>query len=156
MMNTWAAGYLHTALANKILDTYLSAPDRDWSGELLARHREALRKEIAERDSIATRRKTGIKSRHPLKDYAGDYQAELWGDIHVRLEGKILRLRLANGASGSLTPWGADSLLVTWDDRVLRELFYDTVAVFGIESNGKVNRFQVTLNRDQIEATRLP
>ena len=154
LMNTWAAGYLHTALANKILDTYLSAPDRDWSGELLARHREALRKEIADRDSIAARRKTSIKPSHPLKAYAGDYQADLWGDIHVRLEGKTLHLRLANGATGSLTSWGEDSFLVTWDDRVLRALFYDTVAVFGIDSDGNVNRFQVTLNRDDIEAIR--
>jgi len=154
MMNTWAAGYLHTAIANKIQDTYLSAPDRDWSGELLTRHREALRKEIADRDSLAARRKTPIKSSHALQDYAGDYQAELWSDIHVRLEGKALHLRLAHGASGSLTPWGDDSFLVSWDDRVLRELFYDTVAEFGIDSDGKVSKFQVTLNRDQVEATR--
>ena len=37
VVNTWSAPLIHAAIANRIIDTYLGYPPRDWAGETLAR-----------------------------------------------------------------------------------------------------------------------
>jgi CubicO group peptidase (beta-lactamase class C family) len=156
MMNTWAAGYLHTALANKILDTYLSVPDRDWSGEQLARIKQALQEEQADRAKVEARRKAAASPVRPLAEYGGTYEAPLWGEIQVRLHGNQLNLQLAKGATGVLAPWDKDAFLIIWEDPENRELFYDTEVEFVSDANGRVDRIKMKLNRDDIEADRRP
>jgi len=154
MMNTWAAGTLHVSLANKIIDTYLQGPERDWSGEQLTRIHQALQDEQADRARVEAQRKSAGPPVRPLAEYAGIYDAPLWGDIHVRLVGKRLRLELAKGERGWLVPWDKDAFLIIWDDDVNRELFYDTVVNFDGAMDGHMRKVHMTLNRDTIDASR--
>lgn len=154
ILNTWGAGTLHLALGSKVIDTYLDLPERDWSGELLVKHTQALAEEITHRKELKERLKAAKKPFRALAAYAGTYEADLWGAIHVRLEGKKLLLQLGEGATGELAPWDNDAFLVLWDDPVDREFFYESVATFAADPSGRVNRFSVKLNRDTVEAIR--
>jgi hypothetical protein len=156
MINTWAAPGLHGALVTRILDTYLELPERDWSGEALARYKSGLETEAGYRRSLEARRAQAAPADRPLADYAGVYEAPLWGAIEVRHEGETLTLHLGQGASAELAHWEHDTCLVNWTDPLQRELFIDTVAVFGAGADGKIVRLSMTLNRDKVEATRRP
>jgi CubicO group peptidase (beta-lactamase class C family) len=154
MMNTWGADHLHGALANRIIDTFLGAPARDWSGEALVRHKAAIREEAARRPSFEARRENPVAAARPLEDYAATYTSPLYGDVHVGIEEGALSLRLGDGAKAALTPWDGNAFLVTWRDPVFREVFYDTLATFGEGSGGVIDRFTMVVNRETIEATR--
>jgi CubicO group peptidase (beta-lactamase class C family) len=153
MMNTWAAGYLHAAIATRIMDGYLDIPVQDWSGDLLARHQKALAEETEDRKSVAMRKSAASKPAHALKDYAGTYRATLWGDIHVRLEGDNLTIQFGKGEKARLTPSEEDTFFLEWSDPVLRTVFYSTEVSIRPSGDGSA-QLEVTLNRDRIDATR--
>ena len=156
MINTWGAPTLHGALASRVIDYYLGATAEDWSGEALTRQKSAMQSAAERRKSIDERRGTASDAGRPLSDYVGTYEAELWGSLHVRLEGDRLTMQVASGASADLSPWDYDTFLATWVDPVFRENFYGTLVKFGTEVGGRIQRLTVTLNRDSVEATRRP
>ena len=49
-----------------------------------------------------------------------------------------------------------DTFLADWVDPVFRESYYGTLVKFGTDTGGRVRRLSVTLNRDNVEATRRP
>ncbi|HKY31226.1 MAG TPA: serine hydrolase [Candidatus Polarisedimenticolia bacterium] len=156
MLNTWGAPGLHGALVTAILDHHLGLPPTDPAGESLARHRAALREQAEGRRAVEDRRKSAPTPQRPLSDYAGVYEDETMGLLHVRLTGEGLTLQVASGASGRLEAWDKDSFLVAWDDPVFREYFYGQVAAFAAGEDGRIARLALTLNRDKVDAARRP
>jgi CubicO group peptidase (beta-lactamase class C family) len=153
MLNTWAAPGLHGALVSRILDFYLGAPPRDWSGEALERYRGSLERERASRKAVAASRAVASRAGRPLADYVGTYDAKWLGDVHVRLAGESLTLQVAEGAIADLAHAAHDAFHLTWRDPVFREYFYGTQAVFAGDSE-RIVRLSLLLNRDAIDATR--
>jgi CubicO group peptidase (beta-lactamase class C family) len=154
LINTWGAPTLHGALAARIIDTYLGAPPRDWSGEALTRNRGAAARDAETRRSIAARQATAPKAERPPEEYAGVYEATLYGNVHVRVEAEALTLQMAEGEVADLSPWDHDTFLVTWRDPVFRE---DSAwAVFSVDDDGHVSRLSMSLGQDKIEAARRP
>jgi hypothetical protein len=156
MVNTWGAPTLHGALVSRIIDSYIDAPPRDWSADALARHQSALQREAEERKAFAAGRPPKSQAPRPLKDYAGTYEAKLWGDFVVRFESDRLTLQVARGQIADLCHWEQDRFLIIWRDPVWRTYFYGTLAVFGVDDDGHVSRLSMILNRDSVDATRRP
>ena len=78
MMNTWAAGQLHGMLTNKIADTYLGFPSRDWSGEMLPRKREMRGESAKALADLQKLRDPRAPASHGLASYAGTYSDSLF------------------------------------------------------------------------------
>lgn len=150
MTNTWAAGLLHAMILNRVMDTYLGAPPRDWSGEMLARKTQIRDQYAQSLHALEATRVAGTKPSHPIADYAGTYTDSLYGDEIVHLDGKALTLRMGRGQVADLSHWSYDTFLVTWRDPLFREL-YPALATFGLDADGRVRRITMSLNRDLIE-----
>jgi CubicO group peptidase (beta-lactamase class C family) len=154
MINTSASPGLSGALANRIMDTYLGVPPRDWSGEALARYRSGLLREAEERKAFEENRPGSYGPGRSLADYAGTFEAALWGDLHVRLQADSLTLQIANGEIAGLSHWNHDVFLLTWHDPVFREFFSGTRVVFSADQDDRIVGLSLTVNRDEIEAER--
>jgi len=154
MLNTWGAPTLHGAIVSRVIDHYLGVSQRDWSGEALARQKQAVESVLEGKKSFEAGRKAPAGDGRPLADYAGDYVAELLGTLHVRLQEQRMTLQVADGAKADLVPYDAGVLHARWIDPVFREYFYNTLVEFGTGTDGRVQRLSVTLNRDAVEATR--
>lgn len=75
-------------ISRHAVDRLLDLPQKDWSGEALAK-RELARKSA--KDARAKRqatRKTGTSLSHPIGDYVGEYQNEGYGLLKIVREGK--------------------------------------------------------------------
>jgi len=104
----------------KVFDTFLGAPARDWSGEMLAMQRAD-----DARDSVTAlgrppqnQRVEGTKPSLALEKYAGTFADpdSLYPTITITSENGVLRYRLGSTQAGSLEHWQFDSFRVVWDD----------------------------------------
>lgn len=107
---------LPEALVFRVLDAFLGAPPKDWSGLRLTASlaRRARQKEAEQAQARA--RIPGTRPTLALARYAGRYQQPLLGAVTVSLQGDALTLRLAQGIHGALQHWHHDSFQVTWSD----------------------------------------
>jgi CubicO group peptidase (beta-lactamase class C family) len=85
---------ISTAIANHIVDEYLGAEPRDWSGILLPRERQSSTAENARRAAAVRQTVPNTSPSLPLSAYAGTYGGAMYGDASVTLEGGRLVLRL--------------------------------------------------------------
>jgi CubicO group peptidase (beta-lactamase class C family) len=156
MLNTWAAGgFLHGLLTNKIADTYLGFPPRDWSGENLP-NKAAIRGVAAERlASLQKSRDPKAPASHELPAYAGVYLDSLYGELTVRVADGHLTLQMggAKGQIADLTQMNHDTFLAMWREPVFRE-DYPGLLTFSADTEGAITVLTLHLNRDHIVATR--
>jgi hypothetical protein len=85
---------ISTAIANRIVDEYLGAEPRDWSGILLPRERQSSTAENARRAAAVRQTIPNTSPSLPLSAYAGTYGGAMYGDASVTLEDGRLVLRL--------------------------------------------------------------
>ncbi|HEV8158858.1 MAG TPA: serine hydrolase, partial [Pyrinomonadaceae bacterium] len=71
---------VNSIMQNKILDTMLGVPKRDWSAEIAERTKRGKTAEAEEAKKIEASRVANTKMSLPLKDYAGNYVDQLYGD----------------------------------------------------------------------------
>ncbi|HSK71588.1 MAG TPA: serine hydrolase, partial [Pyrinomonadaceae bacterium] len=83
-----------TILQHKIFDVFVNAPKRDWNAEYLERTKQNKAKEAEERKKLEASRVPNTKPSLALKDYAGTYTGELYGDATITEENGKLVLRL--------------------------------------------------------------
>lgn len=90
-----------------VIDRLLGLEARDWSGEALAKVKEAKaeRKDAEARKRAA--RRTGTAPSHPLAEYAGTYEHPGYGIAEVKVAGKGLEL-VYNGIRTPLEHWHFD------------------------------------------------
>ncbi|HEU4928494.1 MAG TPA: serine hydrolase [Candidatus Krumholzibacteria bacterium] len=151
MMNTWGVGTFHGTLMGMILDHYLGVPLEDVSGDMLTRHKQAVEDERKEKASIVEKKAAASAPLPPLKDYAGVYIADLYGDIAVAVKDGKLAMQLGKGDKATLIHDSNDTFYVEWAEPVHREVFYNTKVTI----NPKDGRLEMQLNRDRVEATRV-
>jgi CubicO group peptidase (beta-lactamase class C family) len=151
LVNTWSAPFVHAALVNRILDTYLGYPPRDWAGEALRRVPAML----AAQDS-SLRAMDAMKSAAPpplpLAAYAGRYDHPLFGPIFVRVEPTGLTLQMGDGQTADLEFHGGTAFFVRWRDPLFRES-YGTHVNFEMVGDS-IGSFSTQINRDAFRATK--
>ena len=152
LVNTWAAPFVHGALAAYILDVYLGLEPRDHSAEALARVPGMREAQEAARRRLVEGLVPGSRPPLPLSAYAGTYVDSLYGAVSVRVEGSGLVMQMDRGQQADLLHLEGDTFVVRWRDEILGE-FFGTRVEFGAASDC-VRGLQMRLNRDDISATR--
>jgi CubicO group peptidase (beta-lactamase class C family) len=137
----------------KVFDTFLGAPARDWSGEMLAMRRA----DDARDDSANTRRQAqrteGTRPSLALDRYAGTFvdPDSLYPAITITSENGALRYRLSAAQAGTLEHWQYDTFRVVWDDWWRGQ----STVTFSVGPNGSADRLDVgnfQLRRARIQA----
>jgi CubicO group peptidase (beta-lactamase class C family) len=153
LVNTWSVPFIHGALVNRILDTYLGYEPRDWAGETLAR----IPAQRAAADSAA-RAMTAMRSASPpplpLASYAGRYDNPLYGPIWIRLESTGLTLQVGEGQVADLEYHGGNGFYTRWRDPLYAES-YGTHIDYAT-AGSSVTGLSTRINRDEIVAGRAP
>jgi CubicO group peptidase (beta-lactamase class C family) len=85
---------ISTAIANHIVDAYLGAEPKDWSGTLRTRERQASSAENERRAAAVRQTVPNTSPSLALSAYAGTYGGNVYGDASVSLEDGQLVLRL--------------------------------------------------------------
>jgi CubicO group peptidase (beta-lactamase class C family) len=151
VVNTWSAPFVHMALINRIVDTYLGYEPRDWAAEALARVPQMQRV----RDSVAraaAEMRTEAPPPLPLRAYAGRYDNPLFGPIWVRAGASGLTLQMGEGQEADLEYHGGDTFYVIWRDPLFRE-YYGAHVNF-VRTGGSVSALTTQINRDEFTAQR--
>ncbi|MEA3444220.1 MAG: serine hydrolase [Bacteroidota bacterium] len=81
---------LYYSLIYKILDTFLSNDQTNWSGNFLARMKAIDKMKEYEKKEKESSRVKKTKPSLKLEAYTGTYHSELYGDVEVKLENKKL------------------------------------------------------------------
>jgi hypothetical protein len=133
------SGEAFDAVAYRIADHYLRAPDVDWIAayqKLQQRQKAALAD--AERARIASR-DAASKPSLPLAGYAGTYTDEWYGDIAIeQTRGKlVIRFTRTPSLIGDLEHWQHDTFIARWHDRELRA---DAYITFALNPDGSIDQ----------------
>jgi hypothetical protein len=126
----------------KVFDTYLGAPQRDWSGEMLGMQRaDDVRDSIDAAARPQNQRVEGTKPSLALEKYAGTFADpdSLYPTISITSENGVLRYRLGATQAGTLEHWQYDSFRVVWDDWWRGR----STITFGVGPNGSADRLDV-------------
>jgi hypothetical protein len=131
-------------LRNKILDTFLNAPKRDWNAEALARDKQNKAREAEEEKKIDESRVANTKPSLMLPNYAGTYTSQMYGDVTVAEEnGKlVLRLGPAPNFVADLEHWHYDTFQIHWRSSVNYN-FPRGWVTFTIDKNGKTDQLKI-------------
>jgi hypothetical protein len=131
-------------LRNKIFDVFLDAPKRDWSAEALERAKQGKTKDADEEKKIDAARKTDTKPSLDLRDYAGTYSSEMYGDVTIAEENGKLVLRLAPAPNfvADLEHWNYDTFLIKWRPSVNYN-FPRGWVIFTIDKTGKTEQLKI-------------
>lgn len=148
LVNTWSAPMVHMALINRIFDSYLGYPPRDWAGEALARVPAMVRAQDSATRVMEAMRSTAPPPL-PLGAYAGRYDNPLFGPLFVRLERPGLTLQMGEGQTADLEFHG-DAFYLRWRDPLFRENFGAHV-MFEVAGDSVVS-LRTRLNRDEFVA----
>jgi CubicO group peptidase (beta-lactamase class C family) len=135
---------LSSIMVNKIFDTFLGAPKRDWSAELLERAKQAKEADAAEAQKQESERAKGTKPSLPLASYAGAYGGEMYGEARVTEENGRLVLRLVPAPNfvGDLEHWQYDTFRVKWRESVSYP-FPKGFVTFTLNAKGKVDEMKI-------------
>jgi hypothetical protein len=102
------------ALAVRIFDAYVGAPERDWSAEMLARRKAVRDPCTARAQEMARTRVSGTKPSLPLRHYAGIYSHPALGEVTVTEETSGLVLRFPPATGGDLEHWHHNVFQINW------------------------------------------
>jgi hypothetical protein len=125
---------LTTALAYRIFDAYLEAPETDWSAVLHARVQEASEEGEAQQRSMVESRVTGTRPSLSLEAYAGTYDHRMYGRFEVLEEGGGLVVRRGSNFVGALEHWHYDTFRIEWRDETMGRPFI----TFELDARGSV------------------
>jgi hypothetical protein len=126
----------------KVFDTFLGAPSRDWSAEMLAMQRaDDARDSTNAASRPRTERVEGTRPSLPLERYAGTFADpdSLYPPVSITSENGALRYRLSKTQAGTLEHWQYDSFRVVWDDWWRGR----STITFSIAPNGSADRLTV-------------
>ena len=91
---------LSMPLLYRIFDSYLGAPARDWSAEMLKSMTALEEQARAAAAKVESERVSGTKPSLALDKYAGNYQSEMYGDATVAVDKGTLTLRRGRNFTG--------------------------------------------------------
>jgi CubicO group peptidase (beta-lactamase class C family) len=135
---------VNTILQNKIFDVFLDAPKRDWSAERLERAKQNKTRETDADAKLVASRATNTKTSLALKDYAGNYIDQLYGDATVTDENGKLVLRFVQSPNfvADLEHWHYDTFQIKWRPSVAYN-FPRGFVTFTIDKMGKTDEMKI-------------
>jgi len=105
-----------TAVANYAINAFLGLEEKDWSTEMLAQtnNRQSEDQRISDRKA---KHVEGTSPSLPIEKYAGKYNADIYGNIEVKLENNKLRIYFEHtpDLSSTLEHWHYDVWKINWD-----------------------------------------
>lgn len=131
-------------LRNKILDVFTDSPKRDWNAESLERSKQNKVREAEENKKADTKRIANTKPSLDLKNYAGTYSSEMYGDVTIAEEnGKlVMRLVPAPNFVADLTHWHYDTFEIHWRNSVNYN-FPRGWVTFTLDGNGETDQLKI-------------
>ncbi len=127
---------LQNALPFKILDRFIGAPDRDWSGLYLTQAKQQRQRADSIRATLVAQRVTGTKPSLALDRYVGSYDNPFYGELRIEQEGGGLVLKRSAEQSAKLEHWHLDTHGVIWNTNRTPEI--NSFAIFRVDPNAKV------------------
>ncbi len=101
---------INYALRAWFLDRLLERPDRDWSRIALKDATQGWQRLLREaKAEFDAKQPPETPASRPLADYAGSYESELYGTIHVSEQDGRLKLRFGPRFHGELRSWQDDT-----------------------------------------------
>lgn len=123
----------------RVFDTFLRAPPRDWSSEMLAMRRADDARSDSANAGRPPPRVEGTKPSLSLEKYAGTFVDSLHGKRVITMENGVLRYRQSATMAGTLEHWQYDTFRVVWDDWWRGR----STITFTISPNGAADRMLV-------------
>jgi CubicO group peptidase (beta-lactamase class C family) len=135
---------VNTIMQNKIFDVFTDAPKRDWSAERLERAKQNKAREAEAAKKLKASRVANTKSSLSLKDYAGSYIDQLYGDATVTEENGNLVLRFVQSPNfvADLEHWHYDTFQIRWRRSVAYN-FPRGFVTFTIDKTGKTDEMKI-------------
>jgi CubicO group peptidase (beta-lactamase class C family) len=135
-------GGISDAVAIRMLDAWLGAPQTDWAGILLKYRAEGEQKRKAAEDALVSSRVQGTKPSLEPTRYAGGYRDRMYGDLSIVQEGGGLVLKFSHSPAftADLKHWHYDTFRIHWRDPMN---FPKGFLTFTLDSKGKVKGFEL-------------
>lgn len=135
---------LPSIMVNKVFDTFLGVPKRDWSAEILERVKQGKAASEAEEKKLEDERAMNTKPSLSLQQYAGTYTGVMYGDARIASEnGKlVIRLVATPNFVGDLEHWQYDTFRVKWRASVSYP-FPKGFITFTLNAQGKVDEMKI-------------
>lgn len=136
---------VNVIMQNKIFDTMLGVnPKRDWSAEYLTRTNQGKQAAAEEDKKVVAARIANTKPSLALANYAGTYNAPLYGDATVTKENGKLVLRFVHSPNfvADLEHWNYDTFQLHWRSSVAYN-FQRGFVTFTIDKNGKTDELKI-------------
>lgn len=136
---------VNSIMMNKIFDVFLNVePKRDWSAERLARVKQNEAREAEEDAKIVAARVPNTKPSLMLKDYAGNYTDQLYGDATIAEENGKLVLRFVQSPNfvADLEHWHYDTFQIHWRPSVSYN-FPRGFITFTIDKTGRTDEMKI-------------
>lgn len=116
LTNSMGHNNLFTALMYRVLDAYLGAPPRDWSGIFLDQTLKAEAGAAERALEAEAARVTGTTPSLPLAQYVGTYSDEMYGDLEIRQGDGGLTLHKGSTFVADLEHWHYNTFKANWRD----------------------------------------
>ncbi|HYP52835.1 MAG TPA: serine hydrolase [Pyrinomonadaceae bacterium] len=135
---------LPSALVNKVFDTFLGVPKRDWSADFMAQRERGRQAQAAAARALEESRRPDTKPSLPLSASAGTYTGAMYGDARVEAENGRLVLRLipAPNFVGDLEHWHLDTFRVKWRDSIVYP-FPRGFVTFTLDARGRIDGMKI-------------
>jgi len=135
---------VNTILQNKIFDVFLDAPKRDWSAERLERAKQNKAKAEEEDTKLVASRTADTIPSLLIKNYAGNYTDQLYGDATIAVENGKLVLRFIQSPNfvADLEHWHYDTFQIKWRSSVAYN-FPRGFVTFTIDKMGKTDEMKI-------------
>lgn len=133
-----------TVMASTILDTFLDAPKRDRSAEMLKQIQAGKDASAAADKKVDEARAKDTKPTLSLASYAGTYNSQMYGDVMVAEEGGKLVMRFGPAPNfvADLEHWHYDTFQIKWRPSVAYN-FPRGFVTFTIDKDGKTDILKV-------------
>lgn len=131
-------------MMSKIRDVFVNAPKRDWNEEAKTQMAANKTNDEAAAKKIDDARVKDTKPSLALKNYAGTYTSQMYGDVTVAEEnGKlVMRLVPAPNFVADLEHWHYDTFQIRWRSSVHYN-FPRGFVTFTIDKNGKTDELKI-------------
>jgi len=128
----------------KIRDVFVNAPKRDWNEEAKTVMATNKANDAAEAKKIDDARVLNTKPSLDLKNYAGTYTSQMYGDVTIAEEdGKlVMRMVPAPNFVADLDPWHFDTFQIRWRPSVNYN-FPRGFVTFTIDKDGKTDQLKI-------------
>ncbi len=147
---------LPSTIAYDILDEYLGVRDnKDWTAISLQSKKDG---EAADKKAIEEDEAARIKNTKPslaLKDYAGTYSSEMYGDVVISIgagDKLIIDFKPTALFKGELTHWHYDTFQLSWTTQMMLP---KGKATFVLDAEGKPTELKVVVENPDFDFTEL-